>query len=161
MKSKKLDANKHDLSHLSTIQRLKSLQHQFDHAEMNLACIRVARKQSNFDLASRLIVSQFNRLKLSTSSDGDVASLFDPSVAVATSLCETFRFFEAELNQTNTLLSDKMKMALVECEREACKLIHSIEETNNSNLNGEHVVFNSIQMLAESVFRFTDDFKVL
>lgn len=154
MKSKKLDACKHDMSHLSTIQRLKSLQHQFDHAEMNLACVRLARQQGNLDLASRLLISQLNRLKPTFSSSPNAPYSLDQA-----SLYECFQAFQLELNEataayttTTQLINDlKTKLALVDCEREACKLFNLIEASPSSQ-----TMIHSIQMLADCVFRFID-----
>ena len=157
MKSKKLDACKHDMSHLSTIQRLKSLQHQFDHAEMNLACVRLARQQGNLDLASRLLISQLNRLKPTFSSNPSAPYSLDQA-----SLYEWFHAFQLERNEaaatsTTTINNDlKTKLALVDCEQEACKLFNLIEASPSNQ-----TVIHSIQMLTDCVFRFIDtDVKV-
>lgn len=150
MKSKKLDPNKHDIGYLNTVQKLKSVQQmQFDHTEMNLACARLARKQTNLDMASRLLVQQFGRLKLTETEP--VAYQHADKVSFG----QSFRAFEAELNETNAIISDQVKLAIVECERESCKLANAIENSATSE-----TVFNSVQSLAECVFRFTDNCKV-
>lgn len=139
MKSRKLDQSTHDLGFLNMVQKLKSTNMHTDQAEMNLSCARLARKQRNLGFASRLMASQFDKLKFNDFSYNDKSTLF-----------ELFQQFETDINQTNAIISEQMKLNIIDCEREACKLLNSIETSTGSPLD-------SIQSLAECVFRFTDE----
>lgn len=150
MKSKKLNEKKHDLKYLNFVKLHKSTLLQFDHSELNLSCSRLARKQANFNMASRLIIDQFNQLKLSNE--------FVYSIDKA-SIIECYRAFSNQTNQSTAILSDKMKLALVELDRETCKLVNAIEHSKSIQ-DGCGLGLDSIQLLAENIFRFSDDYKV-
>ncbi len=131
----KLDASKINSKYLNHIEMILKSQAK-NHNEFRLEIIRVARKQSNFNLASNILISEMNYLSKSTNINND--------------LIESSKIYLSRLNESNLIINNHSDLKL---EKEAAKLIKLLNE-NNSNKND----LASIEILTTSINRYIQNF---
>lgn len=152
MKSLKFDPNKHNSKCINNFRLLihnnnNSQSDSIQLSDLRLASARLARKQMNYSLASRLITEHLSIMHSKPINPNSPQNIFE---SVKSLLKENSQLFLKTTNQQS-------RIQLLECELEAAKLLFELsrnEKKNNSD---------SISILVDSIHRYSssDDFQAV
>ena len=149
MKSLKFDANKHSPK---CINNFKLLIHNNNYdsiqlSDFRLASARLARKQMNYNLASRLITEHLNIIQANNKTTS--------ATSVAQNNNNIFDNIKLLLNENNRLFlkttNQQTRIQLLECELETAKLLYELSR-NEKKTNS----LDSVSLLVKSIYTTTN-----
>jgi len=146
MKSLKFDSNKHSPKCINDFKLLVhntlNQQDTMQLSDFRLASARLARKQMNYNLASRLITDHLNIIQANNkqalpTQNNDNSNIFE---TIKLLLNENNRLFLKTTNQ-------QTRIQLLECELETAKLLYELSRDNHKTSS-----LDSISLLVNSIF---------
>lgn len=122
MKSFKFDSNKHDPKCINTFKLLPSSD------DFRLASARLARKQTNYNLASRLITQQLAHIQSKSFNSTNIS----------------YESIKQLLNDLLLVKTQSNRILLLECELETAKLLYSLSNKQSNQSDCVLLLINSI-----------------
>ena len=146
MKALKFDPNKHSPNCINNFKLLIQSSDSLHLSDFRLASARLARKQLNFNLASRLIIEQLDLMQSR------------PTVATTTSETnfDTIKHLLEENNYLFQKSNQQNRILLLESELETAKLLYEL------SINDKSKLLDSISILVNSIVRYSssDDLQI-